>query len=1389
MCATRRGRFVGALALVAWSCVVPGVGPDRAEAPEPPDWLAEAERSISAREYEATDVGRGLQAPNREHGLRTYFEPEGARVVDREDATEIAGLRTVSVGGREAAPGEVVSDGARVEIRRPGFVEWFVNSPAGLEQGWTVLGPRASRPHAVRDHNDEGAGPHAGGTPAVPGLSIEVAFDAPVRVDGDRALVGRLEYAGLAAWDAHGAPLPARMEAAGQDRVRILVQDEGAAYPVTIDPTLSSPAFATLDGGQAEARFGYQVAGAGDVNGDGYADVIVGAIFYDAGQTDEGAAFVFHGSANGIAAGSPAAAAARLESNQSLSYFGATVAGAGDVNNDGYDDVVVGAQLYDAGQTDEGAAFVFHGGPSGVGNQNPATAAATLQSDQANAYMGVSIAGAGDVNDDGYADILVPASYYDAGQGDEGIVCIFLGGPSGVGNGTPVSADGVLQGDQQAAYFGTSVASAGDTNGDGYSDVIVGSYLHDVGQTDEGAAFIFLGGPAGIPSASSAAAATLLDSNQGSSQFGISVAGAGDTNGDGFDDVIVGAELYDAGETDEGAAFIFHGSASGVASGGVATASATLQTDQVGGHMGLSVASAGDVNGDGYADVLAGSVLMDLGQTDEGVVSLHLGGPSGVVSGPAHIGSAVLQQNKASARLGVSVAGAGDVNDDGYDDIVVSAPLAATTAANVGTAYVYLGSARGLHGFPGPDSVTRSGQVASSYGNSVARAGDVNGDGFDDVVVGAYLFDAGQDNEGAAFVFHGGPNGIPTGDPSAAATFLQGDQAVAQFGYSVAGAGDVNGDGFADIVVGAYAYDAGQTDEGAAFVYHGGPSGIADGSPATASAVIESNQAAATLGIDVAGAGDVNNDGYDDIVVGSYTYDSGQNDEGAVFAFHGGPNGVGNGSPANADAFLQQNATETLFGGRVAGAGDVNNDGYDDIVTRRGISGQFTVYVYMGGFAGLGSTAATEIGTGQMFANLGVDFDGAGDVNNDGYADIVVGASTYDGDQGNEGAAFIFHGGPTGIPSGAAASVATTAIYSDQLDGRLGAKVAGAGDVDGDGYADIVVGADFYDSPFRKTAFVFLGGPTGVVATSPLAAAATMTAPSVVQLDVDGAGDTNGDGFDDVVVGFPQYTGSITNEGGAFVYHLMRPEIAAAGTDTVGIYIGSSGSWFLRNQNAPGGADVVFGFGPGGLGWTALSGDWDGDGDDTPGLYDPSNGFFFLRNANSPGPADTFFGFGPGGLGWKPIAGDWDGDGDDTIGLYDPGSGFFYIRNANAPGGADSFFGFGPGALGWVPVVGDWDGDGDTTVGLYDPSSGFFYLRNANAPGGADTFFGFGPGGLGWKPVTGDWDGDGDDTIGLYDPSSGFFYLRNANAPGGADTFFGYGPPNVTPLVGDWDGQ
>ena len=245
-----------------------------------------------------------------------------------------------------------------------------------------------------------------------------------------------------------------------------------------------------------------------------------------------------------------------------------------------------------------------------------------------------------------------------------------------------------------------------------------------------------------------------------------------------------------------------------------------------------------------------------------------------------------------------------------------------------------------------------------------------------------------------------------------------------------------------------------------------------------------------------------------------------------------------------------------------------------------------------------------------------------------------------------------------------------------------------------------------------------------------------------------------------------------------------------SGSGTIGLYNPAGGAFFLRNSNSSGVADTSFSFGPSGLGWIPLVGDWNGDGTETIGLYDPAHGSFFLRNSNSGGVSDISFSFGPAGLGWLPLVGDWNGDGVDTIGLYDPVHGTFFLRNTNSSGVADISFSFGPGGLGWIPFVGDWNGDGTDTIGLYDPVHGAFFLRNANSSGSADNSFSFGPAGLGWIPLVGDWNGDGTDTIGLYDPAHGAYFLRNSNSGGVADASFSFGPAGLgwTALVGNWDG-
>ena len=681
------------LLLGALSCSGGGAGgadaparPDVLVAAEPGDaapagdGLAAMQRHIAQREYRASYNSNGLQAPNRVNNLRTYFSPNGIRVHDRTRAgsPELLALNLTGIGRGETLAavgfGEVKNDGARVEIHRPELIEWYENSPAGLKQGFTL------------EERPAGDGP----------LRLELAVDG-----GEAALRGdavvfktatgrRLRYSKLVATDVDGTQLTARIEVPTPDRLQLWIDDSDAVYPLTIDPILTAMSDTQLESNQADAQLGVSVSGAGDVNGDGYADVIVGAFFYDAGQADEGAAFVFLGSAAGVADGNASTAHAQLESNQAGAFLGISVSGAGDVNGDGFADVIVGAYNYDAGESNEGAAFVFLGSATGIANGNPSTAHAQLESNQIAAFLGFSVSGAGDVNGDGYADVIVGAYLYDAGEFDEGAAFVFLGSATGIADGNPSTAHAQLESNQGFAFLGNAVSGAGDVNGDGYADVIVGAYFYDAGQADEGAAFVFLGSATGVADGNPSTAHAQLESDQADAGLGRSVSGAGDVNGDGYADVIVGAAGVAAGEFNEGAAFVFLGGTAGVADGNPSTAHAQLQSDQAGAFLGFSVSGAGDVNGDGYADVIVGAHFYSAGQGFEGAAFVFLGSATGIADGNPSTAHAQLESNQGFALLGNAVSDAGDVNGDGFADVIVGAILYDAAKFDEGAAFVYL---------------------------------------------------------------------------------------------------------------------------------------------------------------------------------------------------------------------------------------------------------------------------------------------------------------------------------------------------------------------------------------------------------------------------------------------------------------------------------------------------------------------------------------------------------------------------------------------------------------------------------------------------------------------------------------------------------------------------
>ncbi len=239
---------------------------------------------------------------------------------------------------------------------------------------------------------------------------------------------------------------------------------------------------------------------------------------------------------------------------------------------------------------------------------------------------------------------------------------------------------------------------------------------------------------------------------------------------------------------------------------------------------------------------------------------------------------------------------------------------------------------------------------------------------------------------------------------------------------------------------------------------------------------------------------------------------------------------------------------------------------------------------------------------------------------------------------------------------------------------------------------------------------------------------------------------------------------------------------------TVGIYQNSTGTFYLKNSNTAGNADIYVPYGiPGDI---PVVGDWTGQGKTTIGVYRPSTDTFYLRNSNTAGNADIYVPYGISGD--IPLVGDWDGNGNWTVGVYRPSTNTFYLRNSNSAGAADTTFQFGPGGNDYVPMTGDWDADGTTEVGLYQKSTGTFYLKNSNSAGAADTTFQFGPvsstGDV--VPLTGDWDADGITEVGLYQKSTGTFYLKNSNSAGSPDTTFQFGTiGGVTPLTGKWTGK
>jgi hypothetical protein len=418
--------------------------------------------------------------------------------------------------------------------------------------------------------------------------------------------------------------------------------------------------------------------------------------------------------------------------------------------------------------------------------------------------MGYAVGTAGDVNGDGYDDFVAGApgdNLLVNGVYREGTVSLFYGGPAGLAS----LPDWEYGSQQQGSRLGAAVASAGYVDDDPnaekrFADLVVGAPDYKNGITKVGAAMVFYGSAGGL----GAAPDWTYVSPQRDSKLGNAVAGGGNLNGDGYDDLIVGAQWYSDTLSKEGAALIFYGSEDGLPD----APDLVLPGGQAGAGLGSAVAGGGDVNGDGYHDVLAGAPFYNGGQ---GAVFLYLGGPEGLETTPAW----TAYGEEAGARLGWAVTWAGNLNGDAYDDLVVGAP-GDVLRVNVGTLYVYYGSPTGPG--PEPDLVVRVGQTVSGFGASLARAGDMDGDGFEEVLAGASLWTDDQKEEGGAFLYFGSAAGL--GEMPGWTGW--GDKAETRYGFAVGAAGLADSKEFRSIAVGAPTFKLdGKTPLGRAFVYYG----------------------------------------------------------------------------------------------------------------------------------------------------------------------------------------------------------------------------------------------------------------------------------------------------------------------------------------------------------------------------------------------------------------------------------------------------------------------------------------------------------------------------------------------------------------------------------------
>ncbi len=435
------------------------------------------------------------------------------------------------------------------------------------------------------------------------------------------------------------------------------------------------------------------------------------------------------------------------------------------------------------------------------------------------------------------------------------------------------------------------------------------------------------------------------------------------------------------------------------------TRTALLKGEGAQEYAGAAVSSAGDMNGDGNADLLIGAYRNSDNGQYAGAAYVVYGAPSGEVD----LANAPIEVYGESAysKLGYAVSAAGDVNYDGYADLLLGANEDSGSYSTAGAAYLMLGP---ISGSTGAATGTKLSGVAASNeaGTSVVGGGDVNNDNYSDVIVGAH---GNSNNRGQVYLWYGPISNSASLD--AGDVVISGVTANDHVGYDMALAGDTNGDGYSDFIVGAYGDDDGGSGAGAAYLFQGP---LSSGSILVSTADVKyvGEAAGDHAGWSVAGVNDVNGDGNEDVVVGSYGYDdSGNSSAGAAYLMNS--NGQsGSVDLSVADARFIGEGNNHRAGYTVAGMGDMEGDGWADILVASPWADNKAgrVYLIYGNVSGSMSLSQADAQfQGETSKDyLGRAMGGVGDTNGDGFYDFVLGARGEDTNGSDSGSAYFFLG-------------------------------------------------------------------------------------------------------------------------------------------------------------------------------------------------------------------------------------------------------------------------------------------------------------------------------------------------------------------------------------------